>query len=555
MAGVLRPLLPAGHGFPGDPAACRPGLWTTREALLTWRSSSPVSRRGETDATSVAMFGEVMMRVLFRVFSALAMSFLLVPTILADGPTKATDKSNKSEAESADVSPSGTQPAANSAGAARLKSAPAKSAVKKSPPAAKKSPGPGRSSEAPRMTPMPATTGGLGLFTVEIGETLPARGFSFSAYANKFSRMPGSVTVLNLGWNIGVGLADWFTFYAGWEPYRHTHIGNPSQLGLDTPFTGRNQFDSTIYRSLGVPGSRPGYVEDFPFAGHNGGGVGDFTVGFKLGILSEKRGNPVSLVLRNDFFIPTRRNLVDLLQNGTQTGQFGYGFMLSLSKTWSNAATLTFNGGYRFTRDPRSNGVIALNQADQARVGAGLLLFPQSRIQPMVESTGLIFVGTATPNRTFGARDPVDVVGGFRLYPWRSVALDLGYRYMANLSNAEDRHGFVFKLGAVHWPEKIVAPDVVTLSCSADKSTSIAESGEVVTVTAQGSDTYGHSLNYNWTASGGKIDGTGASIRWNPAGLAPGSYTITARADDSQGNSANCAVDVRVEPRPNRPPV
>jgi len=512
------------------------------------------------------------MRVLFRVFSALAMSFLLVPTILADGPTKATDKSNKSEAESADVSPSGTQPAANSAAEARLKSAPAKS-VKKPPPAAKKSSGPGRSSEAPKMIPMPATTGGLGLFTVEIGETLPARGFSFSAYANKFSRMPGSVTVLNLGWNIGVGLADWFTFYAGWEPYRHTHIGHsgqpvpvtpcpngpPPQLSLNSCLDNPafpNAVNPTIYRSLSrVPGSRPGYVEDFPFAAHNSGGVGDFAVGFKLGILSEKRGNPVSLGLRNDFFIPTRRNLVDLLQNGTQTGQFGYGFMLSLSKTWSNAATLTFNGGYRFTRDPRSNGVIALNQADQARVGAGLLLFPQSRIQPMVESTGLIFVGTATPNRTFGARDPVDVVGGFRLYPWRSVALDLGYRYMANLSNAEDRHGFVFKLGAVHWPEKIVAPDVVTLSCSADKSTSIAESGEVVTVTAQGSDTYGHSLNYNWTASGGKIDGTGSSIRWNPAGLAPGSYTITARADDSQGNSANCAVEERVEPRPNRPPV
>ncbi|MFY9585332.1 MAG: hypothetical protein WAR21_12665, partial [Candidatus Acidiferrales bacterium] len=426
------------------------------------------------------------------------------------------------------------------------------------------------------MTPMPATTGGLGLFTVEIGETLPARGFSFSAYANKFSRMPGSVTVLNLGWNIGVGLADWFTFYAGWEPYRHTHIGRsgqpvpftpparcpagpPPQLSLNSCIDNPafpNAANPTIYRSLSrVPGTRPGYVEDFPFAAHNNGGVGEFTVGFKLGILSEKRGNPVSLGLRNDFFIPTRRSLVNLLRNGTQTGQFGYGFMLSLSKTWSNAATLTFNGGYRFTRDPRSNGVIAMNLADQARIGAGLLLFPQSRIQPMVESTGLIFVGTATPNSTFGARDPVDVVAGFRLYPWRSVALDLGYRYMANLKNAEDRHGFVVKLGAVHWPEKIVAPDVVTLSCSADKSTFIAESGEVATVTAQGSDTYGHSLNYNWTASGGKIDGTGPSIRWNPAGLAPGSYTITARADDSQGNSANCAVDVKVEPQPNRPPV
>ena len=52
---------------------------------------------------------------------------------------------------------------------------------------------------APIFTPMLATTGTLGLFTVETGDTLPKAGFAFSAFGNKFGRMPGSVTILEIG--------------------------------------------------------------------------------------------------------------------------------------------------------------------------------------------------------------------------------------------------------------------------------------------------------------------------------------------------------------------
>jgi len=49
----------------------------------------------------------------------------------------------------------------------------------------------------------------------------------------------------------------------------------------------------------------PGYVEDFPFAANNNGGVGEITVGLKFGLLSERRGAPFSLSVRNDVIIPT----------------------------------------------------------------------------------------------------------------------------------------------------------------------------------------------------------------------------------------------------------
>ena len=75
----------------------------------------------------------------------------------------------------------------------------------------------------------------------------------------------------------------------------------------------------------------------------------------------------------------------------------------------------------------------------------------------MTEYTGVIFTGVrglSTPNTTFGARDPVDGVWGFRLYMMKNIAVDLGYRYMLNLKGLNDRNGFVVKVGAAYWPEK-----------------------------------------------------------------------------------------------------
>ena len=58
---------------------------------------------------------------------------------------------------------------------------------------------------------------------------------------------------------------------------------------------------------------------------------------------------------------------------------------------------------------------------DQVRTGVGILLFPESRFQPMMEYSGLFFVSApdTPPDNSFGARDPVDGVWGIRMYPWK----------------------------------------------------------------------------------------------------------------------------------------
>jgi outer membrane protein OmpA-like peptidoglycan-associated protein len=120
-----------------------------------------------------------------------------------------------------------------------------------------------------------------------------------------------------------------------------------------------------------------------------------------------------------------------------------------------------------------------------------------------------------------------------------------------NQSNFRYQAGVVFRFGGAPPPIPNRPP---TASCSADPTHVTDGSGDMVAIRAEGSDPDNDSLTYTWTATGGTVDGTGSQVRWNPAGVALGAYTITARVSDGRGGTASCAAEVRVEPRPNRPP-
>jgi outer membrane protein OmpA-like peptidoglycan-associated protein len=197
-----------------------------------------------------------------------------------------------------------------------------------------------------------------------------------------------------------------------------------------------------------------------------------------------------------------------------------------------------------------------LRQANQFRVGAGFILRPESRVQFMNEYTSVVFVGPSTQNTSFGARDPLDGVWGVRLFPTDNLGLDLGYRYMLNLSNAQDRHGFVIKLGYAHRPGPPPPPPnrSPAVSCSLNPPSVIAGSTDATTITAMASDPDGDVLGYTWMATAGTLQGTGAQVRWVPADAAPGNYRVNLNVSDGRGGTVTCSVDVRVDPRPNRPP-
>jgi len=416
---------------------------------------------------------------------------------------------------------------------------------------------------APRFTPMLATTGTIGLFTLETADTIPKHGFAFSAFGNKFGRMPGSVTILEIGADLSYGITDNLNVYGAFDPYGHVHVGCPGQLSLRSI-----PLNTCAPVAFGIPvpntffptafGSAPGYVEDYPFAANNTGGIGNITLGLKYALVSERQGAPVSFSIRNDLIISTKTDVNKLLANGTQGSPLSDMVSLALSKKWSNVITGTFNFGYMFVRAPRdSQANILFAMPDQVRIGVGFLMFPESRFQPMVEYSGVVFVSApgTPPDTSFGARDPIDGVWGLRMYPWKNIGIDLGYRRMLNLRDLNDRSGFVIKIGTAYWPEK--APPVnhpPTVSCSEDKSMVYLDSGDAVTVNCTGSDPDNDPLTYTWSSSCGKVDGNGPQVRWLSAGVPVGSCTITTKVDDGRGGSASSSVAVRVEPKPNHPP-
>ncbi len=418
----------------------------------------------------------------------------------------------------------------------------------------------GKAEGAQAFTPVPTTTGGLGLFTLETGELLPKKGFGGSIFVNKFSRQPASVSVVNVGWNFAYGFHDRFNALVQVEPNRHVHVGNPAQLSVLTPLT-HPQFATTMYRSLlPAPGSAPGYVEDFPYANRNHGGFGEIILGTRFAVTQERLGHAVNFSIGYDFYIPTQNGLSDLRDNQAQVGTFGHGPAWSLSRTWNEYFATTLGGSYRFTRDAETLGVTRFGSADQLRMGIGLHVFPQRRFQLMNEYNALVFTGEATPNTTFGARDPIDVVWGIRYYLGRTtnLALDAGYRYMLNLPRHGDRNGFVIKLAATRW--KAAPPPVMPanreplVACTVNPSSITAGSSESVRAEIRASDPDGDTMTYQWSASGGRIEGSGPQVAWNPGNASPGMYTLTATARDSKGASGSCKVDIRVEPRPNRAP-
>src|SRR6266849_4266728 len=125
---------------------------------------------------------------------------------------------------------------------------------------------------------MLATTGTIGLFTVETADTLPKGAVAFSADGNKLGRTPGSVTVFQVGLTLDYGLTDRVNLYGSFVPYGHVHIGNPSQLSLSPQYSFNVPYQNTIFPAIPATGT-PGYVEDFPFAANNGGALGDITLG------------------------------------------------------------------------------------------------------------------------------------------------------------------------------------------------------------------------------------------------------------------------------------
>jgi hypothetical protein len=482
-----------------------------------------------------------------------AMLAPLAPARAANDPTTSDSGSHKKAESSASASASApaAAPATAASSAPAAEPAPAAApAPTAATPAA--TPAPASATMAASMTAvsssenyglLPTTSGPLGLFTVLSGDTLPAHGLSISAYGNRFGRMPGSLVLTDYGLNVGYGITNWLEVYFGFDPHQHTHVAGPGELTDITP-TGFNTTHAV-------------YSEDFPYANHTGGGPGPVTLGLEFGVVSEDRGAPVSVAIQAGLSIPTRNTFVALYSSGAQNGEVMFNFGTSVSKTFGNMFQLDWDANINLVRSPGFEGETLLEQAKTFTTGGGILLFPHKRIQVINEYTAEMYYGDSTPTETFGPRDPVDGVWGLRLFPASWIGIDAGYRYMLNLPELKDRNGFVVKVGMV-WAPKKAAPPVdhpPTVSCTADPTSVYFGSGDSSAVNCPAMSPDNDTLTYNWTATCGKVDGTGPMVHWLSADVPVGSCTVSVSVDDGHGGSATGSAAIQVVPKPIHAPL
>jgi outer membrane protein OmpA-like peptidoglycan-associated protein/opacity protein-like surface antigen len=91
------------------------------------------------------------------------------------------------------------------------------------------------------------------------------------------------------------------------------------------------------------------------------------------------------------------------------------------------------------------------------------------------------------------------------------------------------------------------------ISCSADRNTVTV--GDPVEITANASDPDNDPLTFSWSASGGRLEGAGTSVRFHSRDASPGAYIITGHVDDGRGGTADCTVNIAVQAPPPPPEI
>ncbi len=282
---------------------------------------------------------------------------------------------------------------------------------------------------------------------------------------------------------------------------------------------------------------------------------------------------------------------------GSSRGDIGIiGFADARVRKWLN---ISANAGYIYNGDIKADfpgGEVTLLDRGDELIGAIGVDFPVNKyFQPIAEIRSLQYVGGRTPNAF--ENNPVDGLIGARVFIRRWIGFGAAYRHHFNpqdrssfddksftsnvlvpctttfpggpactprvftstftgvpngFRTSTDPHGFILQgwIGRrnerateiVNQPPVInalrVSDSELVLPCPEGQIPAEGEScddNRRITVTTEASDPENDPLTYNYTVSGGRIEGSGSEVTWDLSGVDKGSYTITATIDDGCG--------------------
>ncbi|HEX7957363.1 MAG TPA: PKD domain-containing protein, partial [Pyrinomonadaceae bacterium] len=273
---------------------------------------------------------------------------------------------------------------------------------------------------------------------------------------------------------------------------------------------------------------------------------------------------------------------------GGDIGDFGLvGFV---SGRLSRSVSLHSNFGYILNSNPQSEAfgtgkVTLLDRPDEFVGGIGMDFVVNRHFQIITELKSVHYVGGRTPNSF--ENNPVDFLGGIRIFPRRWFGFSAAYRghlnqqgqtftdifgddepnngFPAGFQSSDDPHGFIFQAFFGRRNERLPTvfpnqPPTVSLSASSSRVVLAAEcSGDqmpdptctptsnTVQLSATATDPDGDTLLYTYSTTGGRVSGDGPNATLDLTGVAPGTYTVTVEVDDGCGCIAFTSTTVTVE--------
>jgi len=345
----------------------------------------------------------------------------------------------------------------------------------------------------------------------------------------------------------------------------------------------------------------PSYLPDAPFINRLYGesSFTDMVVGAKIRLTGPNNALGVG-------FIPFYRWYPDKaddfsgfnqLQRGASPGaDIGdFGLIGVIDGRLSQHVNVAANLGYILNSNPKSEamgGAVLLDRPDEFLSGVGFDFPINKHFQLIAEARSTMYVSGKTPN-AFN-NNPVEVLGGVRIFPARWWGIGFAYRRHMNQQDAghfneqdfntgianltgifvpgrgivivpgttapattngvpngfkfsDDPNGFILQVWAGHRnartvPHVNVAPTgsvssssaSITLPCppgtSSDSCT--ASASRSVDVTANYTDADNDPLVYTWSVNGGTLSGEGRTVSWDLSGLQAGTYTATVSVSD-----------------------
>lgn len=269
---------------------------------------------------------------------------------------------------------------------------------------------------------------------------------------------------------------------------------------------------------------------------------------------------------------------------------------------------LSANGGYILNSNPKGLGgdFVLLDRPDELLAGIGFDFPINKHFQPVVEVRSTTYVGGHTPN-AFN-NNPVEALGGIKIYPRRWFGFGLAYRRHLNQQDmdhfdpvdfnipiqqvtnvnvrgrglvvvpgttravtsqgfpigfqwSEEPNGFIaqFFVGRRNSrtpPRPPNQPPTVTATGSMSSilrpcppgynSASCTPTGSEVTLTANATDPDNDQMLYTWSVTGGRLSGEGRSVTWDLSGVANGTYTATVEVNDGNQHAASSSATVTV---------